>query len=262
MLRDQLGAELVETTTPKYPDDPSVPNLDLHRSRTRLSELLPRLMPEILTRKDEDGKLFFDVPGYDVTSYDYLMKLSNREAPLTSKVDITNFASLRAHSVRAPTCAPTRCSTWTATWLARGDTRITNWTAWVANAKFRRMSSRAGAQNWVLFTDHFDAGKAERLARSHVARMALARVMLENRIDAFVHAENTVPTPKIQGRTSARAASTASRRSSRSRRQAAVLLVRCGRRLANPAYALNADEDHYEPGSSSVMRRGPRLALI
>jgi Asp-tRNA(Asn)/Glu-tRNA(Gln) amidotransferase A subunit family amidase len=29
--------------------------------------------------------------------------------------------------------------------------------------------------------------------------MALARVMYENHIDAFVHPENTVPTPKIQG---------------------------------------------------------------
>ncbi len=29
--------------------------------------------------------------------------------------------------------------------------------------------------------------------------MALQRVMYENHIDAFVHPENTVPTPKIQG---------------------------------------------------------------
>jgi amidase len=51
----------------------------------------------------------------------------------------------------------------------------------------------------VDFKDHHAPGKAERLARSQVARMALQRVMYENDIDAFVHAENTVPTPKIQG---------------------------------------------------------------
>ena len=38
-----------------------------------------------------------------------------------------------------------------------------------------------------------------RLARSYIARLALQRVMSENGIDAFVHPENTVPTPKIQG---------------------------------------------------------------
>src|SRR5690606_8037133 len=49
------------------------------------------------------------------------------------------------------------------------------------------------------FDSHTDEGKADRLARSYVARLALLRVMYENDIDAFVHAENTVPTPKIQG---------------------------------------------------------------
>ena len=197
VLRDELGAEIVETTTPKYPDDPSVPNLT-YTFADALSELLPRLMPEIFTRRDKDGNLYFDVPGYDVTSYDYLMKLSNRQAPLTGKVDITNFASFAATP-----CANNMCSDVAFDLdrylVARGDTRVTNWKAWVDNAKFRQSESEAGARNWVLFKDHFAPGKEERLARSQVARMALARVMLANRVDAFVHAENTVPTPKIQG---------------------------------------------------------------
>ena len=197
VLRDQLGAEIVETTTPKYPDDPTVPNIT-YTFADALSELLPRFMPEIFTRKDKDGKPYFDVPGYDVTSYDYLMKLSNRQAPLTSKVDITNFASFAPTPCGNNMCADTVFDL-ERYLIARGDSRITNWKAWVDNAKFRQSASDAGARNWVLFTDHFSAGKSERLAKSQIARMALARVMLENRIDAFVHAENTVPTPKIQG---------------------------------------------------------------
>ena len=35
VLRDRLGAEMVETITPAYPDDPDVPNLHVHASRTR-----------------------------------------------------------------------------------------------------------------------------------------------------------------------------------------------------------------------------------
>jgi Asp-tRNA(Asn)/Glu-tRNA(Gln) amidotransferase A subunit family amidase len=197
VLRDRLGAELVETPTPQFPDDPSVSNVT-YTFADALSELLPRFMPEVFTRKDKDGKLYFEVPGYDVTSYDYLIKLSNRQAPLTSKIDITNFSSFAATPCMTNLCSNTVFDL-DRYLIARGDTRIKSWKDWVANAKFKTNESEAGAKNWLLFTDHTAPGKAERLARSQVARMALMRVMYENKIDAFVHAENTVPTPKIQG---------------------------------------------------------------
>jgi Asp-tRNA(Asn)/Glu-tRNA(Gln) amidotransferase A subunit family amidase len=195
VLRDQLGAELVESVTPDYPDDPEIANLQ-YTFADAFSELLPRLMPEIFTRRNVNGDLAFAVPGYDVTSYDYLLKLSRREAPLTTAVDITNFATFAA-----PRCH--NCSDISFDidryLKARGDTRITDWAAWVANAKFREDASRAGAINWVNFKGHMSDGKADYLARSYIARLALMKVMRENHIDAFVHPENTVPTPKIQG---------------------------------------------------------------
>jgi Asp-tRNA(Asn)/Glu-tRNA(Gln) amidotransferase A subunit family amidase len=197
VLRDQLGAELVETRTPGYPDDPAVPDVT-YSFADALSELLPRFMPEVFARKDADGKLFFDVPGYDVTSYDYLLALSNRRAPLTAKVDMTNFATFAATPCMTNLCSDTVFDL-DRYLLARGDTRITSWAKWVENAKFKTSESAAGARNWIVFGDHTAAGKAERLARSQVARMALQRMMYENKIDAFVHPENTVPTPKIQG---------------------------------------------------------------
>jgi amidase len=43
------------------------------------------------------------------------------------------------------------------------------------------------------------SSKSLRLSASQIGRMALLKVMRENGIDAFVHAENTVPTPKIGG---------------------------------------------------------------
>jgi Asp-tRNA(Asn)/Glu-tRNA(Gln) amidotransferase A subunit family amidase len=197
VLRDRLGAELVETTLPEYPDDPSVPNLTFTFADA-LSELLPRMLPEMLARKDEDGKLFFAVPGHDVTSYEYLLKLSRREAPLTPAVTITNFAGFAAVPCHTNLCSDNAFDL--DRYLAeRGDARIKTWADWVANARFRQDSSRAGAENWVAFDDHLIVGKADRLARSYVARMALLRVMYENDIDVFVHPENTVPTPKIQG---------------------------------------------------------------
>lgn len=197
VLRDRLGAELVETITSDYKDDPDVPNLR-YTFADALSEILPRLMPEIFSRRNEKGELVFAVPGYDVTSYDYLLKLSRREAPLTSKLNITNFESFGATPCGTNLCADLAFDI-DRYLKERGDARVKDWAAWVANAKFREDASRAGAENWIGITDHQAAGKADRLARSYIARLALARVMYENGIDAFVHPENTVPTPRILG---------------------------------------------------------------
>lgn len=197
VLRDELGAELVETVTPDYPDDPDVPNLR-YSFADALSELLPRLMPEIFTRRNPDGKLAFAVPGYDVTSYEYLLKLSRHEAPLSSAVDIVNFARFAEIPCDTSLCSDLAFSV-DRYLKERGDARITDWAAWVANAKFRQDSSRAGAENWAAWQGHFAAGKADRLARSEIARLALLKLMYQNDIDVFVHPENTVPTPRIQG---------------------------------------------------------------
>jgi amidase len=197
VLRDKLGAELVETSAIGYPDDPDVPNLR-YTFNDALAELLPRLMPEIFTRKNKKGELIFAVPGYDVTSYDYLLKLSRHEAPLTSAINITNFATFGAIPCTTPLCPDTVFDI-DRYLKERGDTKITDWAAWVANAKFREDASRAGAENWVNFKDHMQVGKSDTLARSYIARLALLKVMYENHIDVFVHPENTVPTPKIQG---------------------------------------------------------------
>lgn len=197
VLRDRLGAELVESIAPGYPDDPDVPNMRYSFSDA-LSEILPWLMPEIFSRRDNKGQLAFAVPGYDVTSYDYLLKLSKRQAPLTSAVNITNFESFGARPIPCALCADFTFDV-DRYLMSRGDTRITSWAAWTANAKFRDDESRAGAENWVHFAARNAESKGDRLARSYVARMALLRVMYENRIDVFVHPENTVPPPKIQG---------------------------------------------------------------
>ena len=197
VLRGRLGATLVETLTPAHPDDPDVPNVEYTYSDA-LSEVLPRMMPEIFRRRDQRGDLLFAVPGHDVTSYDYLKKLSRREAPLTDRITILNVASYGAEPCYVERCGDVMFDI-DRYLAARGDAKIRTWADWVANARFREDASRAGAENWLALKDHLAPGKADRLARSYIARLALRRMMAENRIDAFVHAENTVPTPKIQG---------------------------------------------------------------
>jgi amidase len=197
VVRDKLGAELVEMISPDYPDDPQIPNLT-YTFEDALSELLPVLMPDIFARKDRKGDLVFAVPGYDVTSHEYLLKLSRREAPLTKAVNITNFVGFGALDCATVACADLRFD-FNRYLAKRGDAKIKTWKDWVANAKFKDDQIRAAAENWAAFDDHAKPGTSDALARSTIGRMALMKVMHENKIDAFVHPENTVPTPKILG---------------------------------------------------------------
>ncbi len=63
-----LGAELVETIDPQYPDDPAIPNMAFS-FQDALAELIPFHLPEVLAWK-KDGKPEFEVPGWDVSSGD------------------------------------------------------------------------------------------------------------------------------------------------------------------------------------------------
>jgi Asp-tRNA(Asn)/Glu-tRNA(Gln) amidotransferase A subunit family amidase len=196
ILRDKLGAKLLESIDPAYPDDPDVPNLEYTFSDA-FSEIFPRYMPEIFLRTDSGGDPLFEVPGWDVTSYEYLVALSNREAPISPDIKITGLAGLADF----PDDLAFRFNM---DWYLqqRGDERITDWEAWVDNAKFRQDSSRAGAENWALLDETEEivsVGNWGELALSDLARMALMKVMYENDLDAFVYPENTVPPNRIGG---------------------------------------------------------------
>jgi Asp-tRNA(Asn)/Glu-tRNA(Gln) amidotransferase A subunit family amidase len=193
VLRDGLGAEIVETTTPGYADDPGVPNLK-YTFADAFSEMLPRFMPEIFSRRTPAGALMFAVPGHQVDSYEYLLKLSRREAPLSDEIRIDTFAAIAGFP--NPLDFKFEMDRYLA---ARGDRTITNWAEWVSHARFRDDATRAAADNWVNMKTTVSAGKAGRFAVGQVGRTILLKVMRENGIDLFVHAENTVPTPKIMG---------------------------------------------------------------
>lgn len=196
VLRDQLGAEIVESIDPDYGDDPDVPNMEYTFSDA-FSEIFPRYMPEIFNRTDNNGNLLFEVPGHDVTSYEYLVALSNLQAPISEDIKVTQLAGLADF--------PDDLSfkfEMDRYLQQRGDERITDWVAWVENAKFRQDSSRAGAENWALLDEMEEivsVGKWGELALSDLARLAVMKVMYENDIDAFVYPENTVPPNKIGG---------------------------------------------------------------
>src|SRR5205814_3986118 len=111
VLRDQLGAEIVESHDPKYPDDPDVPNMT-YTFQQALAEILPIHMPEYFTSKVGDivagggdggeggdgaakpsDKLAFGVDGFDIGTRDYIAKLSENKAPLSDELNIRRIST-------------------------------------------------------------------------------------------------------------------------------------------------------------------------
>jgi Asp-tRNA(Asn)/Glu-tRNA(Gln) amidotransferase A subunit family amidase len=237
VLRDALGAEIVESITPGHPDDPDVPNLK-YAFADAFSEMLPRFMPEIFSRRTPAGELVFAVPGHQVDSYEYLLKLSRREAPLSNEIRLDTIATIAG--LPHPLDFKFEMDRYLA---ARGDRTITNWAAWVSRARFRDDAARAAAQNWVDTTTTLSAGKAGRLAIGQVGRTVLLEVMQENGIDLFVHPENTIPTPKILGPN----VGTASLEGITPALQIPRIVVPGGynRIVYEPQFALNPDRTNY-----------------
>ena len=191
VLRDQLGAELVETVDPLYPDDPSIPNMK-YTFEDAIREILPHQVPEYFWQKTADGKLEFAVPGWDVTSIDYALALTAGKAPLSNKLNLRRIARDLGN--------PNGLFRYNKYLMQRGDTRVTDWAAWVANSKFKSDSQRASAENAVGVKDfRTPADQVSYLKMQVVLRMIVQKVMDENGIAGFVNPEQTTPPYKLGG---------------------------------------------------------------
>src|SRR5260370_22112931 len=92
VLRDQLGAELVESFDPMYPDDPSIPNMT-YNFQQALAEILPFHMPEYLQKSGLDGALPYAVSSDDVTRRDYLWSVGEGQPPWSDTLNIRSVTS-------------------------------------------------------------------------------------------------------------------------------------------------------------------------
>jgi amidase len=191
VLRDQLGAELVESVDPLYPDDPAVPNMK-YTFQDAIKEIFPANVPEYFWQKNADGTLEFAVPGWDVTSIEYLTALSLGKAPLSPKLSLRRTFKSASHTEGS--------FGWDRYLGLRGDARIKDWASWVPNAKFDSEAARAGAVNVAGNTDaRAKPGAIPYLKMQLVLRLVAIKVMRENGIDAFVNPENTLPPFRLGG---------------------------------------------------------------
>jgi Asp-tRNA(Asn)/Glu-tRNA(Gln) amidotransferase A subunit family amidase len=191
VLRDRLGAELLESSDPMYADDPAIPNMK-YTFQDAIREILPHTAPEYFWQKTADGKLEFAVPGWDVTTIDYALALSSGKAPLSPKLNLRRIARNLEN--------PDGLFVTNKYLMQRGDARITDWAAWVANSRFKSDAQRASAQNAIGVVDIREpAGSVSYLKMQAVLRMIVQKVMDENGIAAFVNPEQTTPPYKLGG---------------------------------------------------------------
>ena len=193
----ELGAELVEDIDPAYPDDSSMPNMAF-TFNDAIAEVLPFHMPEVFSWQ-RNGKPEFEVPGWDVTSRKYLIAVSTHKAPLPVNM---GFRAVFGN----PPPDPNAVSGYTfayqfGQYLAlRGDNRVYDWQTLNANAKYFNDVRRAAMKNWEnkemdVRTDAI----TYTMKRRDTLRMAMTKVLEQNKLDAFVNPVNNVLQEKIGG---------------------------------------------------------------
>jgi Asp-tRNA(Asn)/Glu-tRNA(Gln) amidotransferase A subunit family amidase len=190
ILRDKLGAELVESVDPLYPDDPDIPNME-YTFQDALAEILPLHMPEYLSKTTSSGALEFAVPGWDVTTRDYMAAAAAGLAPWPDNLNLRRITSSPQDFSFSLTIAEYL--------LERGDTRVYDWATLNDNSKHHADFRRAAMENWENKVDVRSDGITELVKMRYVMTLMVNKVMEQNDIDVFVHGRTTLTIPKIGG---------------------------------------------------------------
>jgi Asp-tRNA(Asn)/Glu-tRNA(Gln) amidotransferase A subunit family amidase len=188
VLRDRLGAEVVESSDPMYPDDPSIPNMT-YNFQQALAEILPFHMPEYLQRPGRDGALPYAVPNNDVTRRDYMVKVGEGQAPWPDTLNIRSVNSGPPSASFAFNLAQYL--------LRRGDARVKDWASLNANAKYYSATRVAAMKNWENKVDLASEGITQNIKMREVMRLVILKVMRQNNIDVFVNPTTTIPPARI-----------------------------------------------------------------
>jgi amidase len=191
VLRDELGADLVQTFDPEYPMDPDIPVI-AYTFQDAIREILAHNVPEYFWQRDRNGELEFAVDGWDVTSTDYALALALGTAPLSEKLTLRRLTS-GMDNFKSPFTVNKYL-------MERGDRKVFNWETFVANSKWEDDDHRATSVNAINVQDlRAREGQISYLKMHTVMRVMVHKVMYENGIDVFVNPEVTLPHYKTGG---------------------------------------------------------------
>jgi Asp-tRNA(Asn)/Glu-tRNA(Gln) amidotransferase A subunit family amidase len=186
VLRDRLGADLVESIDPRYPDEPSIPNLT-YTFQQALAEILPFHFPEYLQQPPRASSVL--VPNEDVTRRDYVVRAAEGLAAWPD--------SLNMRSANSPGSAASFGFNLAQYLLRRGDPRVKDWATLNANAKYYSAARVAAMKNWEQKIDLVSAGMTQNIKMREVLRLVVLKVMRQNAIDVLVNPTTTIPPTRI-----------------------------------------------------------------
>jgi Asp-tRNA(Asn)/Glu-tRNA(Gln) amidotransferase A subunit family amidase len=217
VLGDYLGATLVESVDPLWPDDPSIPNMSPSYTQA-LAQLVPIFFPDILYRLKPNGQPQFPefvakikptefAPGKTfgtgtMKPIDYFLNLAEGRVPVPKNLNIRAIEEVvesNAFTLQFNQYASRRA----ADWKARGFTEtLTDFSALNARSKFWGDDQRAAFKNWEEMEDMRNAlgdrqGIDEHIMMRELLRRVEMKVISENHLDAVVRLHYSLPPGKI-----------------------------------------------------------------
>jgi Asp-tRNA(Asn)/Glu-tRNA(Gln) amidotransferase A subunit family amidase len=217
VLGGQLGATLVESADPLWPDDPSIENMKTSYTRA-LAELVPIFFPDLLYRLNNQGQPIFPefaaaivptefAPGKTFGSgsmkpVDYMLAMAEGRVPPPRALNIRTIQTLAAERqfrFHVAQYLERRAADWKARGFAEG---LTDWAQLNARSKFWSDEQRASWKNWeevdsVMAPWGQRQGVAERLMLRELLRRVEMKVIQENKLDVVVRLHTSLPPGKI-----------------------------------------------------------------
>jgi len=284
VLRDQLGATLVESVDPLWPDDPDIENMQPSYTDA-LAELVPIFFPEILYWLDDDDQPLFPdfaariqptefAPGVvhgsgTLTPVDYMVAMAEgvesppRNLNLRTIMTLGFSNAMRFHISQYLTRRA-------ADWAERGFTEaLDDWTTLNERSKFWADEQRAWFANWGEVDDIRRAhgtrqGIDERIKLRELLRRLEVKVMQENDLDVLVRLHYPLPPGKIGLAPQPEPAGDA-RGEIRMGPYAGLtsVLIPAGyvRTVYDPVFTLSADRQRYVPTNSNTPTTVPEPGL-
>jgi len=219
VLRDHLGATLVESSDPRWTPDPEIEQMKVD-FRTALARLVPVFMPDLLFRLKPDGQPLFKefadaieptefFPGKvfgsgSMKPIDYLVALADGQITPPSNLDIPTVQQqelAKTFRYHLPQYMTRRARDW----AEKGVTEtLINFEELNKRSKYWGDDQRAAFLNWQETVDPRNPldgrqGVNERIMLRELLRRTDMMVILENKLDVLVRLHTPLPPAKIGG---------------------------------------------------------------
>ena len=275
VLRDHLGATLLESADRNWPADPEIEPLAVDFRRA-IARLTPVFMPDILYRLRPDGQPVFKefaevivptefAPGIffgsgEMQPIDYMVELADGLIDPPANLDLATIQeqglamSFRYHIKQYLT---RRAADWRALGYHEG---LVDWPTLNTRSKYWGDDQRAAFRNWEEVTDMRNPlggrqGVDERIMLRELLRRVDMMVILENRLDALVRLHTPYPPARIGGANQSAGGGNIRQESTNGPNAGLTeVLIPAGyvQVAYDPVFRLSADGSWYESVASSV----------